>query len=64
MIGYCVIILKMNIHGYKQNLRKAREIIKREMKKGRYKNIEKIENIESGMNILRNKIKKLKEQRK
>lgn len=68
----------MNIHGYKNKLKKAREMLVKakerlgvELRKGKRKNQDKIEfeeerlkQIEDGMKNLKNKIKKLRLGRK
>ena len=53
----------MNIHGYKSKLEKAKEMLKKENRKGR-KDYARVKIIEIGMNNLRRKINKLKKIKK
>lgn len=54
----------MNIHGYKPNLRKARDMLKQEMAKGKKADQRRIKDIKAGMENLREHILRLRKNKR
>jgi len=54
----------MNIHGYKQNLKKARDMLKQEMAKGKKADSRRIKDLKIGMENIGEHIMRLRKNKK